>query len=175
MYEEVCEAAQPTYGGGRGGHGGASGGYGAAKAPACRQVLVDLMVTYSQFTILLRFAFPLLYCFVPQVPRQECKNVPKQVCTNVPQQVCNSVPRQKCRNVPTKKCDNVPRQVLVNDDREDVSVGNSGGFSNSWHSENMFCSQVAREDCQTVPVQKCDSVKDEQCRNVPRQVLRGRN
>ena len=42
VYEEVCEAAQPTYGGGRGGHGGASGGYGAAKAPACRQVLVDL-------------------------------------------------------------------------------------------------------------------------------------
>ena len=40
MYEEVCEAAQPTYGGGRGGAGGASGGYGAAKAPACRQVFV---------------------------------------------------------------------------------------------------------------------------------------
>ena len=37
------------------------------------------MVTYSQFTILLRFAFLLLYCFVPQVPRQECMNVPKQV------------------------------------------------------------------------------------------------
>ena len=35
VYEEVCEAAQPTYAGGR---GGASGGYGAAKAPACRQV-----------------------------------------------------------------------------------------------------------------------------------------
>ena len=101
--------------------------------------------------------------------------MPKQVCTNVPQQVCNSVPRQKCRNVPTKKCDNVPRQVIVNDDREDVNVGNGGGFSNSWHFENMFYSQVAREDCQTVPVQKCDSVKDEQCRNVPRQVLRGRN
>ena len=50
VYEEVCEAAQPTYAGGRGGAGGASGGYGAAKAPACRQV-----------------------------PRQECKNVPKQV------------------------------------------------------------------------------------------------
>ena len=42
MYEEVCEAAQPTYGGGRGGAGGASGGYGAAKAPACRQVF-DLL------------------------------------------------------------------------------------------------------------------------------------
>ena len=39
VYEEVCEAAQPTYAGGRGGGaGGASGGYGAAKAPACRRV-----------------------------------------------------------------------------------------------------------------------------------------
>ena len=38
-------------------------------------------------------------------------------------------------------------------------------------SQNMFCFfQVAREDCQTVPVQKCDSVKDEQCRSVPRKV-----
>ena len=110
MYEEVCEAAQPTYGGGRGGHGGASGGYGAAKAPACRQVLVD-------FTYWRHFINQLLLAFTislrsRQVPRQECKNVPKQVCTNVPQQVCNSVPRQKCRNVPTKKCDNVPRQVI---------------------------------------------------------------
>ena len=81
--------------------------------------------------------------------------------TEVPQR-----PHQEVRQRP---------QTGNQDDREDINVGKSGGLSNSWHSENMFCSQVAREDCQTVPVQKCDSVKDEQCRNVPRQVLRGRN
>ena len=42
VYEEVCEAAQPTYGG-AGGAGGASGGYGAAKAPACRQVSLSFL------------------------------------------------------------------------------------------------------------------------------------
>ena len=172
VYEEVCEAAQPTYGGGRGGHGGASGGYGAAKAPACRQVLVDLMVTYSQFTILLRFAFTksLLSPGSPSGVQERAeaslhKRPPASLQlrpkTEVPQR-----PHQEVRQRP---------QTGNQDDREDINVGKSGGLSNSWHSENMFCSQVAREDCQTVPVQKCDSVKDEQCRNVPRQVLRGRN
>ena len=66
VYDEVCESAQPSYGGsgnggsiGSFGRGGAAGGsaagaqsgYGAAQAPACRQV-----------------------------PRQECRNVPRQEC-----------------------------------------------------------------------------------------------
>ena len=46
VYEEVCEAAQPTYGG-AGGAGGASGGYGAAKAPACRQVSLPFLHSYA--------------------------------------------------------------------------------------------------------------------------------
>ena len=135
MYEEVCEAAQPTYGGGRGGHGGASGGYGAAKAPACRQVLVDLMVTYSQFTILLRFAFTksLLSPGSPSGVQERAeaslhKRPPRslQLCpkTEVPQR-----PHQEVRQRP---------QTGDYDDRKDFYVEHGGGFSNSWHLKTCF-------------------------------------
>ena len=108
VYEEVCEAAQPTYAGGRGGGaggaGGASGGYGAAKAPACRRV-PSLPSFHNISCLRAVLSWPILVqisrCFkkcsphshkqdtnpllktslLSQVPRQECKNVPKQVDT----------------------------------------------------------------------------------------------
>ena len=130
----------------------------------------DLFTVHNSITICLSFAILLRSPGSPAGVQERAeaslhKRPPASLQlrpkTEVPQR-----PHQEVRQRP---------QTGNQDDREDINVGKSGGLSNSWHSENMFCSQVAREDCQTVPVQKCDSVKDEQCRNVPRQVLRGRN
>ena len=88
MYQQVCESAQPQYGG----RGGAGAGYGAAAAAACRQV-------------------PKQECRA--VPRQECRSVPRQQCNSVPRQQCQSVPREQCKQACNTTSSLVAQSLMI--------------------------------------------------------------
>ena len=121
VYDEVCDSAQPSYGGNvgasgcfcgnpQGNAGGVLSGYGAAADPSCRQAVMQQGSTTGSKTRLLECAYKILHFYPIQqsqsVPRKQCTTVSKENCRNVPRQKYRSVPRQSCQSTPSK----VPRQ-----------------------------------------------------------------